>query len=48
MRHWQQNADLAAVRDADALAKLPETERAEWHKLWQDVEALLKRAGAAK
>ena len=48
MRHWQQDADLAAVRDADALAKLPETERAEWLKLWQDVEALLKRTAEAK
>ena len=48
MRHWQQDADLALVRDADALAKLPEGERAEWQKLWQDVAALRKRAGGAK
>ena len=46
MHYWQQDADFTAVRDA--LAKLPEAERAEWHKLWQDVEALLKRAVDAK
>ncbi len=44
----QNDVGLAAVRDADALAKLPEDERAKWHKLWQDVEALLKRAAAPK
>ena len=36
------------MRDADALSKLPGAERAEWQKLWQDVEGLLKRAGAPK
>src|SRR5262249_2270828 len=44
MRHWQKDTDLAGVRDAAALARLPEAERAKWHKLWQDVDALLKRA----
>jgi serine/threonine-protein kinase len=45
LRHWQQDADLASVRDADALTKLPEAERAAWSQLWADVAALLKRAG---
>jgi tetratricopeptide (TPR) repeat protein len=44
MRHWQQDADVTGVRDTDALAKLPEAERAEWTKFWRDVDALLKRA----
>jgi tetratricopeptide (TPR) repeat protein len=48
MRDWQADPDFATVRDADALAKLPEAERAEWHKLWQDVDALLKRASPPK
>ena len=48
MRHWQGDADLAAVRDAAAVAKLSEAERAAWQKLWQDVEVLLKRAGESK
>jgi len=36
--------DFAAVRDAAALAKLPEDERAAWWKLWDDVAAVLKKA----
>jgi tetratricopeptide (TPR) repeat protein len=43
LRHWQQDADLAGLRDKDALAKLPEAERNLWQKLWADVDALLKR-----
>ncbi len=45
MEHWQQDADFNGVRGADALAKLPEAERREWSKLWEDVEELRKRAG---
>jgi tetratricopeptide (TPR) repeat protein len=41
LRHWREDEDLAGVRDADALKKLPEGERAEWRKLWADVDALL-------
>jgi tetratricopeptide (TPR) repeat protein len=44
MRHWQQDKDFAGVRGANALTELPEAERQEWRKLWQDVEALRKRA----
>jgi serine/threonine-protein kinase len=45
LQHWQEDPDLAGLRDAAALAKLPEAERAEWNKLWADVEATLKKAG---
>ncbi len=45
LRGWQQDVDLAAVRDPAALEKMPETERAEWRKLWADVEALRKKVG---
>jgi tetratricopeptide (TPR) repeat protein/tRNA A-37 threonylcarbamoyl transferase component Bud32 len=45
LRHWQEDPDLAGVRDAAALAKLSEAERADWKKLWADVEATLKKAG---
>jgi hypothetical protein len=31
-----------------ALAKLPEAERREWRKLWEDVAALEKRANGTK
>ncbi len=44
MRHWQQDKDFTGVRGSEALAKLPEAERLEWQKLWQEVEALRKRA----
>jgi hypothetical protein len=39
--------DLAAVR-GNAIAKLPEAERQQWQKLWDDVEALRKRAAEKK
>jgi tetratricopeptide (TPR) repeat protein len=44
LRHWQQDADLASLREDKALAQLPEAERAAWQQLWADVAALLKRA----
>jgi tetratricopeptide (TPR) repeat protein len=43
LRHWQQDADFVSVREADALDKLPEAERAPWQQLWTDVETLLKK-----
>jgi tetratricopeptide (TPR) repeat protein len=46
LRHWQEDADLAGLRDAAALAKLPEAERAEWQKLWADAAVTLKKAAA--
>jgi eukaryotic-like serine/threonine-protein kinase len=44
LTHWQGDPDLAGVRDPEALAKLPETERAEWQKLWAEVKGLLEKA----
>jgi serine/threonine-protein kinase len=44
LQHWKTDPDLAAIRDPDALAKLPEAERKEWEALWANVDALLKRA----
>jgi serine/threonine protein kinase/Flp pilus assembly protein TadD len=44
MQHWLQDGDFTSVRDAESLAKFPETERKEWQKLWQEVEALRQRA----
>ena len=40
MTHWRRDSDLAGLREPDALAKLPESEREEWRTLWRDVEAL--------
>jgi hypothetical protein len=47
-QHWQKDTDLSGVRDPAALAKLPEDERRQWQKLWDDVEALRQRAAASK
>lgn len=41
LRHWKADADLAAVRDPDALAHLPEPERAPRRALWAEVDAVL-------
>jgi hypothetical protein len=44
LRHWQQDTDLAGIRDAAALAKLPADEQKAFIQLWSDVAALLKKA----
>jgi tetratricopeptide (TPR) repeat protein len=44
LEHWQQDPDLAGIRDDAALAKLAEAERAAIRKLWGEVDALLKKA----
>jgi tetratricopeptide (TPR) repeat protein len=44
LAHWQQDADLIAVRDQSWLAAMPEGDRVRWQKLWADVVALQKKA----
>jgi serine/threonine-protein kinase len=46
LRLWRGDPDLATVRARDALAELPGEERERWERLWSDVDALLRRAGA--
>jgi hypothetical protein len=46
LRRWQRETDLAAVRDDEALAKLPRSEREAWGQLWSDV-AQLKPTGSS-
>jgi tetratricopeptide (TPR) repeat protein len=46
MKHWQQDSDLAGIRDEGALLSLPAEECARWEKLWTDVAALRKKAEA--
>jgi serine/threonine protein kinase/Flp pilus assembly protein TadD len=48
MQDWQRDSGFNGVRGDDALAKLPEAERQEWRKLWEEVGELRKRAGAEK
>src|SRR5262249_11160773 len=40
--HWRQDADLASVRDPQALDTLPGDERQQWRQLWDEVAALLR------
>jgi hypothetical protein len=47
MQRRQHDPDFAGVR-GDALAELPEAERQEWQKPWDDVGALRKRAAEKK
>jgi serine/threonine-protein kinase len=44
LRHWQTDRDLASVRQASALDRLPEAEHAEWCALWDEAARLQKRA----
>jgi hypothetical protein len=48
LQHWQDDADLAGIRDKDAVAKLPAEEREACQKLWADVAEVLKKAGDSK
>ena len=44
LAHWKGDSDLAGVRDAAGLAKLPEGEREAFRALWVEVEAVRRRA----
>jgi hypothetical protein len=44
LKHWQDDRDLAGVRDVKELERLPAGEGEAWRKLWAEVEALLKNA----
>jgi serine/threonine protein kinase/Tfp pilus assembly protein PilF len=47
MKNWQRDAALSHVR-GDALAKLPEAERQDWQRFWQEVAELGERAAQMK
>jgi WD40 repeat protein/serine/threonine protein kinase len=47
LSQWQQDANLASVREAEALAKLPAGESKAFTQLWTDVAELLKKAETA-
>jgi eukaryotic-like serine/threonine-protein kinase len=44
MLHWQEDSDLAGIRDKAALEKLPPDEQKAFTQLWADVTALRKKA----
>jgi Flp pilus assembly protein TadD len=46
LQQWQADADLAGIRDPEALAKLPKEERDACRKLWAEVEAVRKKVAS--
>jgi formylglycine-generating enzyme required for sulfatase activity/tetratricopeptide (TPR) repeat protein len=42
LSQWRKDADLAGIRDAAALAKLPADEQKEWQALWAEVASSLR------
>jgi hypothetical protein len=43
LQHCQKDADLAGIREPDAVARLPADEREACKKLWAIADALLKK-----
>jgi hypothetical protein len=48
LQHGQQEADLAGIRDPDAVATLPADEKEVCKRLWADVAALRKKVSTTK
>ena len=48
LQHWKADTDLAGLRDAAALAKLPDDEQKACRALWAEVDALLAKAKGTK
>ena len=48
LARWREEPDLAGLRDAQALDKLPPAERQECRALWSDLDAQLERVRASK
>jgi tetratricopeptide (TPR) repeat protein len=44
LAHWQMDHDLSSVRDKQELAKLPDGDRPEWQRLWEDVAIVLRKS----
>jgi serine/threonine protein kinase len=44
LQHWLRDTHFNGMYDRAALGKLPQTERGDWQKLWEEVEALRQRA----
>jgi tetratricopeptide (TPR) repeat protein/tRNA A-37 threonylcarbamoyl transferase component Bud32 len=42
LKHWLDDGDLAPVREADAVGRLPRAEQDAWKQLWIDVRRLLE------
>ncbi len=46
LKHWKADSDLAGIRDEQAVAKLPESERLAFKQLWKDVDQLSAKAAS--
>jgi hypothetical protein len=46
LQHWQQDPDLAGVRDAAGLDELDEKESQRWYGFWKEVRDLQRQAKA--
>ncbi len=46
LKQWQEDTDLTGIRDPIALDAMPESERADWRRLWAEVANTLARARA--
>ena len=44
IKHWLADPDFAGVHGPGGLGRLPEAERRDWQRLWQEVEDLQQRA----
>jgi hypothetical protein len=44
LSHWKRESDLAGIRDAGTVTKLPADERGAWAKLRADVVELERKA----
>ena len=44
VRHWQQDIELASLRDTESLTRLPTEKREAFTQLWADVAVLSKKA----
>ena len=44
LKHWQQDPDLAGIRDSALLSRIPSDEQAELSVFWAEVQALLAKA----
>jgi tetratricopeptide (TPR) repeat protein len=45
LSHWQNDPDLAGLRDEKELTRLPPEEQVAWRRLWANVRVLRKKAG---
>ena len=48
LQHWKADSDLTGIRDEQAIAKLPDSERTAFKQFWKDVDQLITKAATNK